>query len=335
MKQRQLGQQGLRVSEIGMGTMGMSMAYGPTDDRQSIETIRAGFELGVTMFDTAEYYGLGTGHNEALLGEAVQPFRDEVVLATKFGYDMTKDQFLGEALDSRPDRIREVVENSLRFLKTDRIDLLYQHRVDPAVPIEEVAGAVGELVREGKVLFFGLSEASPELIRRAHAVHPLSVLQSEYSILEREIELEVLPTIRELGIGFVAYAPLGRGFLTGQAKPASEYPEGDMRRFDPRWQPENFAANFAATERLKELATSKETGVTQLALAWLLAQGDDIVPIPGTRDIQRLTQNVTAAEISLSEGDLAIVRKILPHGASGSRYLDAHMPAWTRSSAVK
>ncbi len=327
MKHRTLGQQGLDVSALGLGTMGMTMAYGPIeDDEQSVATIRRAHELGVTMFDTAELYGMGTGSNEQLLGRAVKDFRGEVVLATKFGYDLSGN--IGVDLDSRPEHIREVTENSLRYLQTDYIDVLYQHRPDPDVPIEEVAGAVKELIDAGKVRFFGLSEAGPDTIRRAHAVQPVSVLQTEYSIFEREVETAVLPMIRELGIGFVPYSPLGRGFLTSTIKPGSEYPEGDMRRWDDRWQGENYDANVEAVGQLTELAESKGITVTQLALAWLLAQGQDIVPIPGTRNLTRLAENVGAADVTLSQADLDLVHRILPHGACGSRYPAAMMPQW-------
>jgi aryl-alcohol dehydrogenase-like predicted oxidoreductase len=326
MRHRSLGQQGLEVSELGLGTMGMTMAYGPSDDAESIATIHRAYELGVTFFDTAELYGQGTGSNEKLLGAAVKGFRDEVVLATKFGFDLTGTRPSG--VDSRPDHIREVANNSLRFLDTDRIDLLYQHRVDPDVPIEDVAGVVKELIDAGKVRYFGLSEAGPDVIRRAHAVQPVAALQTEYSIFERDVEATVLPAVRELGIGFVAYSPLGRGFLTGSVKPANEYPEDDMRRRDLRWQGDSYTTNIRATEQLTELATSKGITVTQLALAWLLAQGDDIVPIPGTRNARRLEENVAAADVALSDADLSRVLEILPHGSFGARYPASRMPQW-------
>ena len=338
MERRALGQQGLEVGAIGLGTMGMTMAYGPADDEErSVATIRRAYELGVTMFDTAELYGMGTGSNEKLLGRAVEGFRDEVVLATKFGFDATKFgvdltkretilENIDTLMDSRPERIREVAENSLRYLRTDYIDVLYQHRPDPDVPIEDVAGTVGELIEAGKVRYFGLSEAGPETIRRAHAVQPVSVLQTEYSIFERDVEDTVLPVIRELGIGFVPYSPLGRGFLTSDVKPANEYPDDDMRRWDERWQGENYDANVQAIGRLTELAGSKGISVTQLALAWLLHQGDDIVPIPGTRNPDRLAENVAAADVTLDPADLDRIRQILPHGAAGARYPAAMMP---------
>src|SRR3954464_10758375 len=249
MQSRTLGTQGLEVAPIGLGTMGMTMAYGAAgDDAASIATIQRAHELGVTLFDTAELYGMGTGSNEQLLGRAVKAFRDDVVIATKFGFDLTDLEKIGTVLDSRPEHIREVTENSLRHLGTDHIDVLYQHRVDPDVPIEDVAGTVGELIAEGKVRYLGLSEAGPDIIRRAHAVQPVSVLQTEYSLFEREVEPAVLPVLRELGIGFVPYSPLGRGFLTAGVKPAADYAEDDMRRWDERWQPGNYERNLAAVE---------------------------------------------------------------------------------------
>jgi aryl-alcohol dehydrogenase-like predicted oxidoreductase len=327
MEHRKLGEQGLEVAAIGFGTMGMTMAYGEGGDESShIATLRKAQELGVTMFDTAELYGQGSGANEQLVGKAVRGFRNDIVLATKFGFDMDDPTF--QARDSRPEHIREVAENSLRYLDTDFIDVLYQHRVDPDVPIEEVAGAVGELIEQGKVRFFGLSEAGPETIRRAHATFPVSVLQTEYSVFERDVEGAVLPVLEELGIGFVAYSPLGRGFLTGEVKPGSEYPDDDMRSFDPRWQGDDFERNAAAVSALKELAAEKEITVGQLALAWLLAQKDYIVPIPGTRRSERLEENVGAAAVELSAEDLKRIHEILPDGSHGDRYAAGMMPGW-------
>ena len=328
MLQRILGHQGLVTSAIGLGTMGMTMAYGAGDEPGGEETIRRAHDLGVTFVDTAELYGNGTGSNEQLVGRAVKGFRDEMVIATKFGWRLPYENNPDHPYDSRPEHIREVTDNSLRYLDTDHIDVLYQHRVDPDVPIEEVAGAVGELVAEGKVRFFGLSEAGADTIRRAHGTHPVSVLQTEYSIFERAVEVEILPTIRELGIGFVAYSPLGRGFLTDDFRPASAYPADDMRSFDERWQPGNFERNASAVKRLQALATDKSITVTQLALAWLLAQGDDIVPIPGTRKPRRMEENAAATSIELSNADLAQIHEILPQGAFGSRYPAALMPSW-------
>lgn len=328
LPRRTLGAQGLEVGAIGLGTMGMTMAYGAGDEPGGIATIRRAYELGVSFFDTAELYGMGTGSNERLLGSAVRDFRDDIVIATKFGFDLSDPQRIGTALNSRPEHIREVTENSLRHLGTDRIDVLYQHRVDPDVPIEDVAGAVGELIAEGKVRYLGLSEAGPDVIRRAHAVHPVSVLQTEYSVFERAVEADVLPVVRELGIGFVPYSPLGRGFLTGTVKPATEYPADDMRSWDDRWQPGNYEKNLAAIGELTALAAELGITATQLALAWLLAQGDDIVPIPGTRSPRRVAENTASAHITLSTADLARVQEILPRGAAGSRYPEGIMPTW-------
>lgn len=328
LQRRTLGQQGLQVSAVGLGTMGMTMAYGSSDDAESKSTIKRAHELGVTLFDTAELYGMGTGSNEKLLGEAVKGFRDEIIIATKFGYDFSDPSKFAIALDSRPEHVRQVAENSLRYLDTDRIDVFYQHRVDPDVPIEDVAGAVAELIEAGKVRYFGLSEAGPDVIRRAHEVCPVSVLQTEYSLFERGVEDGVLPVLRELGIGFVAYSPLGRGFLTDTVKPASEYPADDMRSRDARWQPGNYEKNRDAVSQLQALADSLGISVTQLAIAWILAQGNDVVPIPGTRSAARLERNVAAAGIALSDETLARVREILPDGAAGARYPDVMMPSW-------
>ncbi|MFD7512242.1 aldo/keto reductase [Streptomyces sp. NPDC059853] len=328
MHHRHLGSQGLRVSALGLGIMGMSMAYGASNDDESIATIRRAHELGITFFDTAELYGAGTGSNEILLGTAVRDFRDEVVLATKFGFDMTAQPF-GSGFDSRPENIRKVAENSLRHLRTDHIDLFYQHISNPYVPAEDVAGAVGELIAEGKVRYFGLSNVGPQYIRRAHAVTPVSALQYEYSLFEREVQEEILPALRELGIGLVPYSPLGRGFLTGSVKPADAYPEDDMRSWDERWQGENYTYNLRATERLKELATAKGITTAQLALAWLLAQGEDIVPIPGTRSAERLEENAGAERVRLTDADLARIAEILPHGSAGSRYPAAILSSYT------
>lgn len=331
MPQRDLGR-GLRVSALGLGTMGMTMAYGQTDDARSIATIHRAQELGVTLFDTAEMYNASIpGSNERLLGRAISGFRDDVVVATKFGYDIDADLTGGPVLDSRPERIRAVVDNSLRYLGTDRIDILYQHRVDPDVAIEDVAGAVAELVAAGKVLHFGLSEAGPDVIRRAHAVHPVTVVQSEYSMFEREVEA-VLPTIRELGIGLVAYSPLGRGFLTDAVKPADGYDIDDMRRFDPRWQPGNFERNAAAVRELREVARRAGVTLPQFALAWLLHEAPDIVPIFGARSPERVVENAAALDVSIASELLHRVREILPDGAFGSRYTDQHLPTWDNVS---
>ncbi|MCZ1002336.1 aldo/keto reductase [Streptomyces mirabilis] len=326
MQHRNLGSQGLRVSALGLGTMGMTLAYGSSNEEESIATIRRARELGIEFFDTAELYGVGTGSNEILLGKAVKDFRDEVVLATKFGYDMTAQQ-IGAGFDSRPENIRKVAENSLRYLQTDYIDLFYQHVSDPEVPVEEVAGVVGELIAEGKVKYFGLSNVGPQYIRRAHAVTPVTALQFEYSIFEREVEEKTLPVLRELGIGLVPYSPLGRGFLTGVVKPAAEYPADDMRSWDERWQGENYTYNLRATEQLKKLAAAKGITTAQLALAWLLAQGDDVVPIPGTRNATRLEENAGAVDVELTDADLEHITTILPQGSAGSRYPAAMLAA--------
>ncbi|GAA4511421.1 aldo/keto reductase [Actinoallomurus oryzae] len=313
MEKRALGRQGLRTSALGLGCMGMSWAYGAPDDDESIATIHRAIELGCDFFDTAEAYGPWT--NEKLLGRALKGRRDEVVVATKFGWEFAPD---GERLgtNSRPEHIREVADQQLERLGTDHIDLLYQHRVDPEVPIEDVAGAVGELVAAGKVRYFGLSEASATIIRRAHAVFPVSALQTEYSLWERGLEEEILPTLRELGIGLVAYSPLGRGFLTGDVRRAEDYPAGDYRRNDPRFQGANFDANMKAAEAVRAMAGRKGVTAAQLALAWLLAQGDDVVPIPGTKSRKRLEENLAAAGIELTGAELSELE--LP--VSGARY---------------
>lgn len=321
MKQRTLGNQGLTTSAVGYGSMGISMGYGTAGNQGGVAAIQRAHEFGVTFFDTAEVYGWG--ENEKVLGEAVKSFRDDIVIATKFGF--RQPDF---AVDSRPERIRDMVENSLRYLGTDHIDVLYQHRVDPAIAIEDVAGTVKELIEAGKVKYFGLSEAGATTIRAAHAVQPVSVLQTEYSIFEREVEV-LFPVLRELGIGFVPYSPLGRGFLTGTAKPAGEYEAGDMRNDDPRWQEGNFQKNVDATARLSQLAESKGITPAQLALAWLLAQGDDIVPIPGTRSAVRVEENVGSVDVELTQADLTRIAEILPHGAFGARYPEEALPTWS------
>ncbi|MCX4564471.1 aldo/keto reductase [Streptomyces phaeochromogenes] len=318
MQQRTLGQQGLTVSAIGYGAMGINLAYGASDVDGGVKAIQRAYDLGVTFFDTAEMYGWGD--NEKVVGQAVRAFRDDVVIATKFGF--THDY----GTDSRPEHIREVVNNSLRYLGVDSIDLLYQHRVDPDVPIEDVAGTVKELVDAGKVTHFGLCETGPNTIRRAHAVMPVSVLQTEYSLFERDAE-QVFPVLNELGIGFVPYSPLGRGFLTGTAKPGAQYDENDIRHTDPRWQPGNFERNVEATRQLTKFAATKGATVAQLALAWLLAQDEHIAPIPGTRSATRVEENVGAANLLLTRQDLDRIRTILPDGGHGARFAGA-IPVW-------
>ena len=317
MQERRLGN--LNVSAIGLGCMGMSFAYGTPeerDDRESIATIHRAIELGVTFFDTAEAYGPFT--NEELLARALQGKRDRVVIATKFGFKFDEKGAI-HGVDSRPEHIREAVEGSLRRLNTDHIDLLYQHRVDKTVPIEDVVGVMAEFVRQGKVRFLGLSEAGEQTIRRAHAVHPIAALQSEYSLWERNLEPRILPLLRELGIGLVPFAPLGRGFLTGAVKRAEEYPEGDYRKGDPRYQGENFEANVRAASAVREMAEKKSVTPGQIALAWLLQKGPDVVPIPGTKSRRHLEDNVGAVEVSLSQEEMAALDASLTN-VSGPRY---------------
>jgi aryl-alcohol dehydrogenase-like predicted oxidoreductase len=314
---RRLGSQGLEVSELGLGCMGMSQSYGEADETESVKTIHRAMELGVTFFDTAEVYGPFI--NEELLGVALARRRREVVIATKFGFKIVDGKSTG--LDSRPAHVREAVEGSLRRLGTDYVDLLYQHRVDPQVPIEDVVGAMADLLREGKVRYLGLSEAGESTIRRAHAVHPLSAVQSEYSLWERNLEPRIIPLLRELGIGLVPFAPLGRGFLSGSARRAEEYPEGDFRRGDPRFAGENFEANMRAASAVRDLAARKNGTPAQIALAWLLHKGKDIVPIPGTKRRTYLEENVGAAEVILSTDDMALLDAALaPERVAGPRY---------------
>jgi aryl-alcohol dehydrogenase-like predicted oxidoreductase len=322
LAKRRLGRQGPEVSCLGLGCMGMSQSYGVADEAESLATLDRALELGVTFLDTAEVYGPYT--NEELLGRALRGRRDRVVVATKLGWRIEGGRPVG--LDSRPVHVREAVEGSLRRLRTDRIDLLYQHRVDPAVTIEDTVGAMAELVREGKVRFLGLSEAGARTIRRAHAVHPIAALQSEYSLWERNLEPEILPTLRELGIGLVPFSPLGRGFLTGAVKRAEEYPEADFRRRDPRFQGANFDANVRAADAVRALAARKGATPGQLALAWLLHKGDDVVPIPGTKRRRYLEENVGAAAIALSPAELAALDAALaPEKVAGPRYDEERM----------
>jgi aryl-alcohol dehydrogenase-like predicted oxidoreductase len=324
--QRKLGTQGLTVSAIGLGCMGMTASYGSPeerDERESIATLHRALEIGVTFLDTAEVYGPFT--NEELLGRALKGKRDRATIATKFGWRIGKP---GEesGLDSRPLHIREAVEGSLRRLQTDHIDLLYQHRVDPAVPIEDVAGAMADLVHAGKVRFLGLSEAGEETIRRAHTVHPISALQSEYSLWERNLEPRIIPLLRHLSIGLVPFSPLGRGFLTGAVKRADEYPAGDFRRGDPRFQGANFDANMRAVSIVKEIAAQKKATPAQIALAWLLHKGDDIVPIPGTKHRERLEENAGAVDVTLGDDDMRRLDEALASdNVAGERYNEERM----------
>jgi len=320
MKKRNPGSSSLSLSAIGLGCMGLSHAYGqPVDKPSGIALLRAAVERGVNFFDTAEVYGPYT--NEELVGEALAPLRDQVVIASKFGFDIGSSTGQQRGLNSQPDHIREVVEASLKRLRTDHIDLLYQHRVDPAVPIEEVAGTVKDLIRQGKVRYFGLSEAGAQTIRRAHAVHPVTVLQSEYSLWWREPESAVFPTLEELGIGFVPYSPLGRGFLAGAVGANTQFDRGDFRNSLPRFAPEALKANQTLVDRVGEIASRKQVTRAQIALAWVLAQKPWIVPIPGTTKLHRLEENIAAADISLSPDDLREINDVLSNvTVAGARY---------------
>ncbi|GGB53494.1 aldo/keto reductase [Tistrella bauzanensis] len=325
---RRLGSNGPLVSAIGLGCMGMSQSYGPTDDAQSIATLHHAIEIGCTFLDTAEVYGPFV--NESLIGRALAgttstgPLRDRVVLATKFGWRIEGGRPTG--VDSRPERIIAAVDGSLGRLGTDRIDLLYQHRVDPAVPIEDVAGTVADLVKAGKVKHFGLSEAGARTIDRAHAVHPVAALQSEYSLWERDIETDILPTLRRLGIALVPFAPLGRGFLTGTIGRAEDHPEGDRRRTDPRLMGANYDANVRAASIVREIAAAHDATPGRVALAWLLARGEDVIPIPGTRRISHLDDNWAALDLTLTPDDIARLDAALPPGVTaGPRYGEREM----------
>ncbi len=316
----QLGKSGLKVSRIGLGCMGMSEFYVGSDEKESVATLHYALELGLNFFDTADMYGPFT--NESLLGKALEGKRDKAIIATKFGLERSPDgKLIG--VNGRPEYVRKCCEASLKRLGIDTIDLYYQHRIDPKVPLEDTIGAMAELVKMGKVRYLGLSEASPESIERAHRIHPITALQSEYSLWTRDPETEVLPLLRKLGIALVAYSPLGRGFLTGSFKKPEDIPDGDYRKNSPRFQGENFTKNIKLVEELEKLARARGVTAAQLALAWVLAQGDDIVPIPGTTKRQRLLENVKASEITFSSAELETLKKILPPGGvSGLRYPD-------------
>jgi aryl-alcohol dehydrogenase-like predicted oxidoreductase len=321
MDDRALGSQGLTVSAEGLGCMGMSEFYGTTDAAEAIATIHHALDLGVTLLDTADIYGPHT--NEQLVGEAIADRRDEVVLATKFGIVRDPENPAARGVNGRPEYVIRSCDASLRRLRVDHIDLYYQHRVDPGVPIEETVGAMATLIEAGKVRFLGLSEAGPETIHRAHDVHPISAVQTELSLWSRDVEDEVLPTLRELGIGLVAYSPLGRGFLTGQITSPDDFEPGDFRRTSPRFMGENFVRNLELVDRITEIAAEQNCTPGQLALAWVLAQGRDVVPIPGTKRRRYLEENVEATELTLSEEDLARIDEVAPAGvAAGDRYAD-------------
>jgi len=323
MEKRNLGTQGLVVSSLGLGCMGMSEFYGTTDENESIATIHRALELGINFLDTSDVYGPFT--NEQLVGKAIRGRRGEVVLATKFGIRRGEDP-TQRWIDGRPEYVREACEASLRRLGVDYIDLYYQHRLDVNVPIEETVGAMAKLVEEGKILYLGLSEAGPQTIGRAHATYPISALQTEYSLWSRDPEDEILPTVHELGIGFVAYSPLGRGFLTGQIREFEDLAPDDYRRHSPRFQGDNFKKNLELVDRITELAKVKGITAGQLALAWVLSGGDSIVPIPGTKRLPYLEENVAAADVTLSQDDLARIDEVAPQGAAaGARYPEAMM----------
>jgi aryl-alcohol dehydrogenase-like predicted oxidoreductase len=329
MKTRKLGTQGLSVSELGLGCMGMSMAYGAADEQESIATIHRALELGVTFLDTADMYG--NGANELLIGKAIANRREQFTLATKFGiqgYDRDRQMLM---LNGKPDYVRQACDASLQRLGVDYIDLYYLHRVDPTVAIEETVGAMTDLVQQGKVRYLGLSEAAPDTIRRAHAVYPITALQSEYSLWSRDPETEILPTVRELGIGFVPYSPMGRGFLSGKIASPDDFAEDDFRKHQPRFQGENFYKNLQLVDRVKEIAIEKRATPGQLALAWLLAQGNDIAPIPGTKRRTFLEENVAAADLSLTADDLARIDAVVPKNVTvGDRYSASLMSSVNR-----
>ncbi|MBA2690927.1 MAG: aldo/keto reductase [Rubrobacter sp.] len=325
MDKRKLGKQGFEVSEIGLGCMGMSEFYGTGDEAESIATIGRALDLGVNFIDTADMYGPFS--NERLVGKAIKARREEVALATKFGMERTEDGGI-VGVNGKPDYVRKAAEASLERLGVDHIDLYYQHRVDPNTPVEETWGAMKELVEAGKVRYLGISEAAPDTIRKANAVHPVTAIQTEYSLWSRDVEDEILPTARELGIGFVPYSPLGRGFLTGQITSPDDFAENDFRRTSPRFTGENFQKNLDLVERVKEIADEKGVTPGQLALAWLLHQGDDLTPIPGTKRRERLEENAKATDVKLASADLSRIDEAAPKGAAaGERYDEAGMSA--------
>lgn len=327
MKSRKLGNNGLEVSELGLGCMGLTFAYGPAaEEKDAIDLIRNAYESGITFFDTAEAYT--QGGNETLLGKAVAPFRDKIIIATKFGF---RDGDATQGVDSRPERIRQVAENSLKYLKTDYIDLFYQHRVDPNIPMEDVAGTIQDLMKEGKIKHWGLSEAGLESIRKAHAIQPVAALQSEYSMFFREPEKEILPLLDELGIGFVPFSPLGRGFLTGAINEDTKFDANDFRNSLPKFSDENRKANLALVELLKKIATEKNSTPAQIALAWLLAQRPWIAPIPGTTKINRLQENIGAVNIHLTTDDLAKIEVAL----SAIEIVGARYPQYMQKTVGK
>jgi aryl-alcohol dehydrogenase-like predicted oxidoreductase len=328
MRQRSLGSEGLTVPELGLGCMGMSEFYGTGDEDESVATIHRAIEVGVTFLDTADMYGPFT--NERLVGRAIADRRDEIVLATKFGNERAEDG-TRMGVNGRPEYVHEACAASLKRLGVDYVDLYYQHRVDPDTPVEETWGAMKELVEAGKVRFLGISEAAPETIRRAHEVHPISALQTEYSLWSRDVEDEVLPTVRELGIGFVAYSPLGRGFLTSQIRRFEDLAEDDYRRSSPRFQGENFEKNLQLVDRVREMADEKDLTPGQIALAWLLHQGEDVVPIPGTKRREYLEENAAAVNVTLTDEDLRRIEEVMPKGvAAGERYGEAGMSTVNR-----